>query len=75
MLTEAAFSALTPSVGNLIASKASNARLVFDEMVLLTNHIHGFIAVGILIFVDDFIALWLGQGFSYFRHTFHGSWC
>lgn len=63
MLTEAAFSALTPSVGNLIASKASNARLVFDEMVLLTNHIHGFIAVGILIFVDDFIALWLGREF------------
>lgn len=64
MITEVAFAALTPSIGNLVAGgNHGSLRRVFDEIVLLSILVHGFIAVGIITFVDEFMILWLGSEF------------
>ncbi|MGF2948863.1 lipopolysaccharide biosynthesis protein [Microbacterium alcoholitolerans] len=64
MIVEVAFSALTPSVGNLVASGDRRAaRNVFDETVLLALLVHGAIAVSLVTLLDDFVLLWLGPEF------------
>ncbi|WP_448710962.1 lipopolysaccharide biosynthesis protein [Microbacterium profundi] len=64
MVVEVAFSALTPSVGNLVASgNRRAARNVFDEMVLLSLLVHGAVAVSLVTLLDDFVLLWLGPEF------------
>lgn len=64
MITEVVFASLTPSVGNLVAAGDQAAgRRVFDEIVLLSVILHGVIAVGMVVLVDDFVVLWLGSDF------------
>ncbi len=64
MVVDAVFSALTPSVGSLIAAGDRGAgRRVFDEMILLAILIHGLIAIGLVTLVDSFVVLWLGEEF------------
>lgn len=64
MIVEVAFSALTPSVGSLVATGHRGAgRGVFDEMVLVAILIHGLIAVGFVTLVDHFVVLWLGRDY------------
>lgn len=65
MITEVVFSSFTPSVGNLIASgDRSSSRRVFDEMVVLSTIVHGFVAIILVILIEDFIGLWLGDEFT-----------
>ncbi len=62
MITETAFAALTPSVGNLIAGGNTAAgRRLFHELVLLSTVLHGVIAVFLVALIDDFVGLWLGS--------------
>ncbi len=62
MLVEVAFSALAPSVGQLVASvDRPQARLVFDELVLLANGVYAMIALGLVIGLEDFVSIWLGS--------------
>lgn len=66
MVVEVVFSALTPSVGNLISQSEAHkgtARLVLNEIVLLSILIHGFLAVGFIAVIDDFVVVWLGDAF------------
>lgn len=65
MITEVAFSSLTPSVGNLVASGDRRAgRHLFDEIVLLALLLYGILSVILIAFVDDFIELWIGIEFQ-----------
>lgn len=64
MVTEVAFSALTPSIGNLIAEGSRDGgRRLFREIVLLSTVLHGSIAVLLVALVGDFVELWLGADF------------
>lgn len=64
MITEVAFAAIAPSVGNLLAAGRSVAgRSVFDEMVLLSLIVHGVVGVVMVAMLSDFVELWLGESF------------
>lgn len=64
MLVEAAFSALTPSVGQLVATgDRSQALKVLNELTLLATSVYGFLALALVVILDDFVALWLGSDF------------
>lgn len=64
IITETAFAALTPSVGNYVADGGEEASdLLFDELVLLSIMTHGSIAVALVAFSDDLVSSWLGPGF------------
>lgn len=61
LIVEAAFAAITPSIGNLVASGDQRVRrAVFDEMTLLAILVHGIISVAFVVLASDFVALWLG---------------
>lgn len=62
MLVEVAFSALSPSVGQLVASgDTAHSRRVLDELALLSTAIYGFVALGLIATLDEFVAAWLGS--------------
>lgn len=64
MLAEVAFQGISASVGNLVAAKVKvAARQVLDELTLLATTIYGMGAVALLVGLDQFIRLWLGEGF------------
>jgi O-antigen/teichoic acid export membrane protein len=64
MVLEMAFAALTPSIGNLVASgDRGGTRRVFDELQLLAVGLYGTAAVGFLLCLDPLIRLWLGPEF------------
>ena len=64
MVLEVAFSALTPSVGNLVASHDQAAmRRVLSEIQLLAVGVYGVSSVLLLVVMQDVIRLWLGASF------------
>lgn len=53
------------SVGNLNAVASSEKKLsVFKEIFYLNAWFFGFTAVGLCVFLTDFIGIWLGEGFA-----------
>ena len=53
------------SVGNLNAVASSEKKLsVFKEMFYINAWFFGFTAVGLCVFLTDFIGVWLGDGFA-----------
>lgn len=64
MLTEVVFAALTPSVGHLVTSSDGHrSRQVFDEIFILSMAIYGALSVVMLLLLDDFVGLWLGDNY------------
>ncbi|NLE64288.1 MAG: oligosaccharide flippase family protein, partial [Bacteroidales bacterium] len=59
------FNALTPSIGNLIAtSGAKKNYAVFKTMQMLSFWMSGFFSIGLLLLTQDFIQLWIGQKYQ-----------
>ena len=64
MLVEAAFSAFSPSVGQLVASGGkARALKILDELTLLSTTVYGLVALGLVVTLDEFVAAWLGSEF------------
>ena len=64
MLAEIAFTSFGPSVGNLVASgDRERGRRVFEELNLLAVCVYGGISVGLLVTMNEFIELWIGDAF------------
>jgi len=60
------FTALSPSIGNLIAKESPEKRLrVFRITQTATFWIGGFFGFCLFFLLDDFVALWLGSGFVF----------
>ena len=56
--------AFTAGVGNLNALEgAERKRRVFDELFFIAAWAYGFAAVGMLLTINDFIRLWLGEAY------------
>lgn len=58
------FNSLTPSVGNLTAvSEKNKVYDVFNMIFSINAWSYGFASVGFFVFIDQFIRIWLGEGF------------
>lgn len=54
--------AFTASIGNLNAiGEEANKERVFDRMFLISSWLHGFFSIGLYIFLNPFIELWIGN--------------
>lgn len=54
--------AFTASVGNLNAiGDTANKERVFNRMFFISSWLHGFLSIGLLIFLNQFIDIWLGS--------------
>lgn len=60
-LLDALFSAITASVGNLVATTAERARLVFDELLLVAAIIYAVPAAIMAATLNEVITLWIGR--------------
>lgn len=64
------FMALTPSIGNLVAtSKGKDIYRVFNQTQIASFWISGVVCAGLLFLMQDFITLWLGEGMLLDKYT------
>lgn len=64
------FMALTPSIGNLVAtSKGKDIRRVFNYAQIASFWISGVVCAGLTFLIQDFITLWLGEGMLLDKYT------
>jgi O-antigen/teichoic acid export membrane protein len=64
LLSEVVFSALTPSVGNLVAAQGPGAaRAVLEELAVLVVWMYGLAAVALALVMNDLVEVWLGRDF------------
>ena len=58
------FSSLTGSVGNLnTETNIGRRKKVFDDIFFVTHLLYSFSAICIFCLIQDFVALWIGEGF------------
>ena len=56
----------TASVGHLNAIGSSESReRAFDKIFFLSSWIYGFVAVGLMLFINELIQLWIGDSFLF----------
>ncbi len=54
------------SIGNLtVTSESKHTKKVFDEMFLVNYWIYGFCAISLIILMNPFISLWLGENYLF----------
>lgn len=64
------FMALTPSIGNLVAtSKSKDIYRVFNHAQIASFWISGVVCAGLFFLMQDFITLWLGEGMLLDQYT------
>lgn len=64
------FMALTPSIGNLVAtSKGKDIYRVFNQAQIASFWISGVVCAGLTFLIQDFITLWLGEGMLLDKYT------
>ncbi|MCM1115406.1 MAG: oligosaccharide flippase family protein [Clostridium sp.] len=64
------FMALTPSIGNLVAtSKAKDIYRVFHQAQITSFWLSGVVCAGLTFLMQDFITLWLGEGMLLDKYT------
>lgn len=64
------FMALTPSIGNLVAtSKGKDVYRVFNQAQVASYWISGVVCAGLTFLIQDFITLWLGEGMLLDKYT------
>lgn len=64
------FMALTPSIGNLVAtSKSKDIYRVFNQAQIISYCISGVVCAGLTFLMQDFITLWLGESMLLDKYT------
>jgi O-antigen/teichoic acid export membrane protein len=64
LITTHLLNSFTASIGNLNAlSDADKTKKIFYQILFINDFIVGYVAIGLLLFIDPFIVIWLGDGF------------
>jgi O-antigen/teichoic acid export membrane protein len=70
MFAYMAFSSLSASIGNLVATESPKKRLqIFKPMQMSSFWLSGFFCFCLFFLLDDFIFLWLGEGLVFGFHV------
>lgn len=65
-LTTSVTNSFTSSLGNLNAGNDTKKQeLVFNSIVLISFWLFGYISLGLFLFLNDFITIWLGQSYLF----------